>query len=259
MHRFFVPSSAIDKGMVTLSGALVHQVAKVLRLVPGDRVLLLDNSGWCYEVELDRLEERRLTGVVRDKTLVTTEPRTKLTIYQGLLRAHRFEYVLQKGTEIGVVAFVPTLCERCIVEYIGAASRTKLERWQKIIVEAAEQSRRGKLPLLRPAVLFQQACAEVRGLSLIAWEDETAPSLRTVLRQAVAKGGRPFSLNLFVGPEGGFAPAEVEQARSYGILPVGLGPRILRAETAAAVASALILSELGDMEESQQVAPLPRR
>jgi 16S rRNA (uracil1498-N3)-methyltransferase len=228
-------------------------MAEVLRLRVGDRIIVLDSSGWQCEVELTSLDSGSAIGVVKAKSLVTTEPRTKITIYQGLLRGERFEYVLQKGTELGVVGFVPTICERCVVSHIREANSAKWQRWQKIIIEAAEQSERGKLPTLRPATMFGQACENIRGLSLLALEREQAPGLRHFLRQQLRENGghqaprRLFSINIFVGPEGGFSREEVQRARGYNIVPVSLGPRILRAETAAIAATTVIMAELGDL------------
>ena len=253
MHRFFVEPEAIARNTVTIIGPQARQMEEVLRLRPGDSIIVLDNSGWQYEVEIADLDEARATGTVKGKSLVTTEPQTKITVFQGLLKGERFEYVLQKGTELGVVGFVPVVCERCVVGQIREASSGKWQRWQRIVVEAAEQSERGKLPTLRPAVMFQQACENVRGFSVLAWEREQAVGLRNTLRhrlQQAPKGkkpGRLFSLNLFVGPEGGFTPEEVQRARGYGIVPVSLGPRILRADTAAIVATTAIMYELGDL------------
>ena len=255
MHRFFVEPKAIGRSGITLSGQQAHQIANVLRLQPGDLILVLDNSAWQYEVVLTSVRGDEVLGAIRAKSLVASEPRTKVTLYQGLLRAHRFEVVLQKCTEVGVVAFVPMICERCVVANIRDASAAKIERWQRIIAEAAEQSGRGKLPVLRPAALFQQACEEVRSLSLIAWEGEVVTSLRSFLREnGVARSEegsstRPFSVNIFVGPEGGFSEYEVQRASAYGITPVSLGPRTLRAETAAITASAITLYEAGDLGE----------
>jgi len=165
----------------------------------------------------------------------------------------KFEYVLQKCTELGVVEFVPLITERCVISDLNTAE-TKLGRWRWIIQEAAEQSRRGRLPSLRPSMLFPQACDQARqrgGLALAPWEEEGQISLRQVLRTAPEgheKSWPPLTISLFIGPEGGFSAAEVELARRYGLLPVTLGPRVLRAETAGLVAAAAILYDQGDLE-----------
>lgn len=255
-HHFFVALESVRRGTITIAGQQAHQIVNVLRLGPGERIVVLDNSGWQYDVEIVSVQSGEVTCQVKAKSLVTTEPRTKITLYQGLLRSNNFEFVLQKCTELGVVAFVPMITERSLVGDIEEVRAAKMERWRKIIAEAAEQAGRGKLPTLRPAVLFQQACEEARGTSLIAWESQKGTSPRSVLRkerlgpgdQESGHPARPFTINLFIGPEGGFSPAEIMSARAHGIEPVGLGARILRAETAALVATTLALYEAGDME-----------
>lgn len=251
-HRFFVTPDVLSDGVpgaeVRLTGATAHQLVNVLRLRPSERIVLLDGAGWEYEVELTALNREAVTGRVARRALATGEPRLKLTLYQGLPRGAKFELVLQKGTEIGISAFVPLVTRRSVVSSLAAASELKLDRWHRILTEAAEQAGRARVPALGAPVLFQQACEAVTGLSLMPWEGERRRALRTVIEEQF--GGRasaaPFSVNLFIGPEGGFEPDEVEQARGYGILPVSLGPRILRTETAGLAAAAALLYESGD-------------
>ncbi len=252
MHRFFVPPAWVGGNEVTITGPQAHQIARVLRMRPGDLVIVLDNSGWEIEVRLTAVGGELVTGEVLHRRLASGEPRTKISLYQGVLRSNRFEFVVQKGTEVGVVQFVPLISERCVVSDLDAVDR-KQRRWEWIIQEAAEQCRRGRKPVLRSALLFPQACEQARhsgGLSLIPWEGEGAVSLRDLLRSTPPEREQswpPFTINLFVGPEGGFSPGEIAVARRYGLRPVTLGPRILRAETAGVVAAAAILYELGDL------------
>lgn len=253
MHRFFIQPEQIQGRTVILTGAIVHQICHVLRLHPGDHILVLDNSGWEWQVELTRISKDRVEGHTQGKSLARGEPRTKITLYQGILKGNRFEFALQKGTEVGIVEFVPVVSERCVIADVEAVEK-KLARWQRIVLEAAEQARRGRLPVIQQAMLFATACERARlsgGLSILPWEEATA-GLKLLLRggdQAGEATARPFSINLFIGPEGGFTADEVDLARSYGIHPVTLGPRILRAETAGLVAAAVILYELGDLEK----------
>lgn len=260
MHRFFVPPAWVRGNEVTITGPQAHQIARVLRMQPDDQVTVLDNSGWEIEVRLTSVDRTEVKGDVVHRRLADGEPRTKITLYLGVLKSNRFEFVLQKGTELGVVQFVPVIADRCVVSDLDAVEK-KLGRWEWIIQEAAEQSHRGRKPSLRPAILFPQACERARqsrGLSLIPWEEERAVDLRELLRNPPADldpsatgrrtpGWPPFTLNVFIGPEGGFTAEEVDVAQRYGLVPVTLGPRILRAETAGIVAAAAILYELGDL------------
>ncbi|HLH73466.1 MAG TPA: RsmE family RNA methyltransferase [Chloroflexota bacterium] len=248
MQRFFVPREALSHGTVTFRPDQSRQIASVLRLQPGDVVNVLDNAGWIYDIELTDVSPMTTHGTVRGRHLATGEPRTKLTLYLSLLKADKLEFVFQKGTELGVSGFVPVISDRSVIGSI--VSENKRIRWERIITEAAEQSERGRLPQLYPAIVFPQACEQVRGLSFIAAERGERPSIQKALAEKAraAVGSRPFSLNLFIGPEGGYTPEEIQTAVSYGIIPVSLGPRILRAETAAIVGTTLVLAYTGDLE-----------
>ncbi len=246
MHRFFVPRGALGGDEVALPSSVAHQLRNVLRMSPGAHIVVLDNSGWEYEVELTEVAPQGARGRIVSRSLSATEPRTKITLYQSFLKGQRFEFVLQKGTELGIVEFVPVISARCVVSSLEHAER-KAPRWEAIIREAAEQSRRGRLPELTPALFFREACLRATRagqLALIPWEGET----NTGLRQALDRTPRPFSVSLFVGPEGGFEEAEIAAAREAGVTPVRLGPRILRAETAGLVAASAILFAYGDLD-----------
>ncbi len=245
MHRFFVSPQAIKDSRVVLRGTLVHQIRDVLRMRPGDSIVLLDNSGWAHRAELVTIDRDAVRGRVVEKWKLDTEPRARITLYQGLLKGQKFEWVLQKGTEIGVVAFVPVIAARCVIGTVNDVSDARIERWERIIVEAAEQAGRAALPHLAHATLFAHACEEAGrvGLALIPWEGEQSRGLHEAL-QSVPKSKE---ISLFIGPEGGFAEEEIAIAQQRGAVPVSLGPRILRAETAGLAAASAILYELGDL------------
>ena len=245
MHRFFVPPHSIKESRVALRGTIVHQIRDVLRMRPGDEIVLLDNSGFAHRTELVTIDRDAVRGRVIEKWKLETEPQARITLYQGLLKGQKFEWVLQKGTEIGIVTFVPVLAARCVIGTVNDVSAARIERWERIIVEAAEQAGRAALPHLANAMLFAHACERAgrAGLALIPWEGEHSRGLREAL-QDIAKSKE---IGLFIGPEGGFAEEEIATAQDRGVVPVSLGPRILRAETAGLAAAAAILYELGDL------------
>jgi 16S rRNA (uracil1498-N3)-methyltransferase len=271
-YRFFVDPGAIAGGRATVDDSdLAQQIAGVLRLTPGDRVVLLDGLGTQYVVVLDRVERRGpVTGVVELTEPAGGEPRAELTLYLPLVRPERFEWALQKGVELGVAAFVPTLCARSFSE--GGPAARKLERWRRIVREAAEQSRRGRLPRLEAPTPFAAACVRAAGTAaVLLWEGAGAEGLRAALRRV--DGGRtsvdegmpeeqerteagtsvPPSLahrpwSILSGPEGGLSDDERRAAADHGIIEVSLGPRTLRAETAPIVAAAALFYELGELE-----------
>lgn len=249
MHRFFVPPQAISDGVVTLAGQTAHQITTVLRMSVGTHIMVLDNSGWQMETELTEVSHYRVVGHVVRRSLARGEPKIKVSLYQAMLKGNRLEFALQKGTEIGIVEFVPMITAHCVIANLDDVNR-KLDRWERILQEAAEQSRRGRLPTIEPAMLIMQACERARqtgSLVLLPWEEERETSLKDVL----TAGKMPFAITLLVGPEGGFTADEVRIARSYGARTVSLGTRVLRAETAGLVAAAAIFYESGDLE------PLP--
>ena len=143
MHRFFVPPSWVQSNEVTITGPQAHQIARVLRMRPGDGVIVLDNSGWELEVQLVSVDRTTVKGEVLHRKLAGGEPRTKISLYLGVLRSNRFEFVLQKGTELGVVQFVAIIADRCVVSDLEAVEK-KLRRWEWIIQEASEQDSRRK-------------------------------------------------------------------------------------------------------------------
>jgi len=249
MQRFFVSPKAVAAERVTLDGELAHQIAHVLRLTPGDHILVLDNSGWQMETELTEVSGQQVAGSIVRRSLARGEPRIKISLYQGILRANHLEFALQKGAELGVVEFVPMITSRCVIANLDDVNK-KSERWERIIREAAELSQRGRLPHLEPALMFMQACERARnagGLFLLPWEEEKEVSLQSVLSASPLS----FTISLFVGPEGGFTGDEARLARAYGARTVSLGPRILRAETAGLVAAAIMLYVAGDMQPAR--------
>ena len=251
--RFFVPPEWLGRGdPIALTGDLARQLGKVLRLQPGDRIVLLDNSGRAYEAELLRLEPQAVYVHLLRTFAPQTEPRLRLILYQALPKGERFEWVLQKGTELGISAFVPLITERSVLQAPERIGAQRLARWRRIIQEAAEQAGRARLPELAPVQTFEQALATLPAQEpcLMAALAPQAVPLHAVLEPL--HSALPRAVSLFIGPEGDFSPAEVSRAVQAGARLVSLGPRILRTETAAIAASAIILYTLGEMAAPQE-------
>jgi len=252
MHRFFVPPHTVREQPVTLTGDQAHQIRRVLRMRLGDRAILLDNVGWAYEAILVAVGEGEVKFQTLRRSAAGGEPRTQIVLFQAVLKRDRFAWALQKGVEVGVSVFVPTICERNVVDDL-AVVEAKRARWERIIQEAAEQCGRARLPELAPPQPFAQAvlpgsvpCDPATPLlRLIPWEEERSLRLRDALTGCNFTQGA--CIQVYVGPEGGFTPAEVRLAQRHGIQPVTLGDRILRAETAGIVAAIAILYEAGEI------------
>jgi 16S rRNA (uracil1498-N3)-methyltransferase len=205
----------------------------------GDELVLLDGGGQEFSARLVSLSRRGASAEVAAARPCPAEPALHLTLYQCSLKADKFEWVLQKGTELGVSRFVPVIAERSIVRP-AAALRPKYARWEAIVREAAEQCGRGRIPDIALPLEWAQAVASRQGAGLLAWESAAgAPSLAAWLSAQAAPLDR---LSILIGPEGGVTAGEAQAAVEAGWQLVGLGPRILRAETAAVAAAAIILS-----------------
>jgi 16S rRNA (uracil1498-N3)-methyltransferase len=242
MHRFFIPPEAFTGDAVTITGDVAWQVMRVLRLKPGNRIVLLDNTGWEYETVINSLKHDEVNGTITRKTPGAAEPGINVTLCQALIKADKFEFVLQKGTELGVSTFLPFASERCVA---AEPSEEKMARWHAVVQKAAEQCGRAVLPVLYPPTDFESLCQRSAVTSMILWEHEASQGLSRALKSAAFRETHLF--RLLVGPEGGFTDAEVEMARREGIVPVGLGKRILRAETAGLAAVSAIMYEMGEL------------
>ena len=247
MHRFFVSPKCISKRTVNLVGSVAHQIKNVLRMKPGRKIIVLDNKGNEYLVNLQRIAKTVVVGQIIETTVSQGEPMLRLSLYQGTLKAQRFEWVLQKGTELGISEFIPVICQRSILGDVESVDE-KHARWERIIREAAEQCERGNLPELRPAMMFSQACNRAgteSEMSWLAWEYAEDTGLRSVLSTIESTLQKA---SLFIGSEGGFTLDEVRLADRYNISPIWLGKRILRAETASIVAASILFYQFGELE-----------
>jgi 16S rRNA (uracil1498-N3)-methyltransferase len=245
MHRFFVSPASIQSGQVVFPSDTAHQINRVLRLRPGQRLIVLDNLGNEYSVELEEAGQNAATGKIIQQMPAQGEPLCRLALYLCLAQREKFEWMLQKCTETGASTFIPVISSRSLVQDL-AETQKKTARWEKIIQEAAEQSGRGRIPVLRPAVGLAQAVQQGQGKRIILWEQEQRTSMRQVLSQPqpAMPSDDSTDISLLVGPEGGFSVEEAQLAVQTGWQSVSLGRRILRMETAAVVASALVIYEL---------------
>jgi 16S rRNA (uracil1498-N3)-methyltransferase len=276
MHRFFVPpellkTTSID---IALPKNLVHQVRDVIRLNVGEPLVLLDNSGDEILTSVAKSSKSSVEVHLIERLPGKSEPNVRIILHQGLLKSARFEWILEKGTELGVSVFSPIICRRSMAG-LEDTGPIKIQRWQRIIQEAAEQSGRSRLPELLPIRPLIHALNDISpdALAIMPWEEEQTNTLYDVLTTfthpdgnvgatlAVARSSTPVRLPkppsshaptsspptaiiLFIGPEGGLTAEEASLAQRHGVQLVTLGTRILRAETAALATIANVMYEM---------------
>lgn len=240
MPRFFVTSSQIENGTVSILGDDARHISRALRMAAGEHITVCDMARTEYECELtaflpDRVEARILRASESD-----TEPPVYITLYQALPKGDKLDSVIQKAVECGVSCIVPFESERCVVRAKPEAEAHKTERRTRIAQEAAKQCGRGILPEVKPTVGFDEVLrtAAEADVVLFCYEGEGTLPIGTLLREKkIQKGSK---LAIVIGSEGGFSVSEAQKAAACGFLMTGLGKRILRTETASSFALACI-------------------
>lgn len=234
MHRFFSEKIEFSDHTISVNEKdIVTQIVKVLKLQPGERFILFDKE-YEYVVEVRDTGKKSVTTHLVERRHVGSDIDVDITLYVSLLKKDNFEHILQKGTEVGVTTFVPVIAQRSISRDI---SPNKYKRYKKIIIEAVEQSGGVRIPELRAPISFKEAVKEADSYdqAVILHTDVT----ETLLKNAILKPKKINRVALFIGPEGGFTPKEIDTAVNCCVEPAGLGTKILRAETAAVTAAAI--------------------
>lgn len=223
-----------------------HHILHVLRKEMGDCITVCDGRGQDYDCEIVSASADEIHCKILKAYPAETEPQVKLTLFQGLPKAEKMEWLLQKGVEVGISEFVPVAAERSIVKLDRKKTEGKLARWSKIAHSAAKQSGRGVLPEVHTVMTVDQAIETFSDydLILVLYEEDKGKSLKMLLRE---QRELPSKIALWIGPEGGFDPTEIQKLKRTGAITAGLGPRILRTETAGMIAAALVLYEYDQM------------
>jgi 16S rRNA (uracil1498-N3)-methyltransferase len=245
MRRFFVRPEDVGAHELRLRSDEADHLARVLRLGPGVEIAVFDGCGREYVARIERLETTGVVCRILQCAAQPTGPAVAITLGQGLPKAERFEWVIQKTTELGVSDLVPLITDRTVPHASRSHGVGKVTRWQKLAREACKQCGRATVPQLWPPTPLETFLVSFRSaeLKLICWEGEATRPLRTVL----ATSAPVASVAVVVGPEGGLSPREVACGEALGFQAVGLGKRVLRTETAGVVAVALLQYRFGDL------------
>lgn len=242
MRRFIIRPEAIEADRVRFDPAEAHHLGRVLRLRPGALVEAADGTGRVFTVRLEALGAREAWGRIVGEGRPTRESPCAITLAQAILKGERMAWVIQKATELGVVRIVPLETERVVARAERAGARGA--RWERLAREAVKQCGRAVVPVVEAPRSFGEVIAETprHDAAWLLWEGGGLP-----ITAAAREVERPRRVLLLVGPEGGFSPAEVAMAEAAGARVVGLGPRILRAESAGIVGVALCQHLFGDL------------
>jgi 16S rRNA (uracil1498-N3)-methyltransferase len=233
MQRYFVNAeSEID--CFIISGEDYHHITRVMRMKSGEEIVCVTNEGKSAICEIEEITDENVVAKVVKWEEGSTELPVKVTIASGLPKGDKLEWIIQKGTELGANEFVPFLAARSIVKWDEKKAGKKVERWQKIAKEAAEQSYRSKIPEVYSPIPFKKllGMAENFDVKLVAYEEEAKQGESAVLVKALRELKPGQSMLIVFGPEGGIDSNEIELLTQNGFLVCGLGPRILRTETA---------------------------
>lgn len=245
MYRFYVEGTDLNQSgrSVELQGEDVNHIRNVLRLRRGDSITVSDGNGRDYHCMISDITSEKVVADILDVCDNFAELKTEITLFQGYPKSDKLELIIQKTVELGVTRIVPVLTQRTVIKPVEKKIKQKTERYLAIAKAAAKQSGRGIVPVVTEPVSFEKALmmASALEMNLIPYEAAEGITYSKKMIQAV-KGKR--SLGIFIGPEGGFTLAEVEQAKAIGACAITLGHRILRTETAGMAVLSIIMFEL---------------
>ena len=249
-HRFFIDPTCFAKDSAILTGPEAHHLRSVLRLTPGEIITLFDGTGNRFKARIEKVSKKDTITTILEKSMDPAAP-VALHLGQSVLKGQKMDLITQKTTELGIESIHPFLSEHGVNKI---QQDRKTSRWQRITMEACKQCNRATLPQVHPVINFKELLANHPpcDLKLIFWEDESNQGLEKLF----TKQQQPLTSVMFlIGPEGGFSKAEVNNARDSGFIPISLGTRILRAETASLTATAILQFLLGNLTPDGQNNP----
>ena len=240
MPKFFTARENIKDNTLIIDSEDANHLKKVLRINVGDVITVCDGAGVDYTVNVSEIGKNEIKCDIIDRKKSDTEPNISITLYQGLPKAAKMDYIIQKNTELGISKIIPAKLARCVVKLENkAAEDKKCERWQKIALEAAKQSGRGIVPEIDNPMTVDEIIEDVKDYDLVfvPYECEDQSRLKTIVESAPDAKDIAF----IIGPEGGFDISEIEKLKAADIKTVTLGKRILRTETAAEAVVSMLM------------------
>lgn len=253
MQRYFVSSSRFKDNNITITGDDVHHITRVMRYNVGDKIICNNEEGKAAICRISQVTSDEVQVIIETWLNENVELPINVTIAQGIPKGDKFDLVVQKGTELGAHAFIPFQADRSIAIWDKKKAEKKLQRFEKIIKEASEQSHRNKVPVIKSPVSVKDLIEESKNyhVKLFAYEEEAKVSKHQSFGNIINRLDPGQDILVCIGPEGGFSPKEAELLKENNFSPVRLGPRILRTETAALYALASISYHFEEMRCSE--------
>lgn len=244
MPRFLIEPDQIKGDRVTLKADAFRHATRVLRLTVGDRIIVFHDNGE-YEAIIDHVNTRSLSARVLAERPLLPAPPVALTMVQSVIKADGMDWIVEKCSELGAEALIPVITRHSVVSLSGTRASQRCARWERVAAAAAQQCGRHQPMAILPVASLEEAISEIGAdLLLVPHEAELKHSIARALR----KHREVSSVAVAIGPEGGFAPEEIDLLRSADGVLVSLGPRTLRSETAAIAAATIVLYQLGGLE-----------
>lgn len=243
MPTFFAKKNQIQGNCILLSGEDEKHIRQVLRYQVGDLLDICDEEATRYHTKITAFTEKQVVCEIQEQTAETTELPVRVTLFQGLPKFDKMETIIQKTVELGVTSIIPVEMERSVAKWEPEKSEKKVERWNKIALEAAKQSGRQIVPMVQTTMKFKNSIENISKYDIVVllYEKETAQTLKKALQSARQGLQQVHNIAIFVGPEGGISPKELtELSQQSNVVTVTVGPRILRTETAGMVALAML-------------------
>lgn len=247
MQKFFVETNQIENEKIIITGDDVKHISNVLRMKKGENIQIGDKETLKnYLTQIEEINKNNIILNIIEKLETKVESNVQIDLFQGLPKADKMEWIIQKTTEIGINSIIPVEMSRCIVKLDGKEENKKIQRWQKVAEGAAKQSKRDKIPKVENKIKLKEIENKIPqyDVFLIAYEEEKNNTLKNEIRKI--KKQEEYKIGILIGPEGGLDSKEVEILKENGAKVVTLGKRILRTETAPITMTSNILYELED-------------
>jgi 16S rRNA (uracil1498-N3)-methyltransferase len=245
MYQFFVEPAQVREQEIIITGSDVNHIGNVLRMKPGERIRVSDNSGKSYFCRIREITKDAVFCDIDEADVSGTELPNRIFLFQGLPKADKMELIIQKSVELGVSEVIPVAMKNCVVRLDEKKAASKISRWQAIAESAAKQSKRAVIPQIHAPLNWKEALnfAKTLDIMLVPYENERGMD---ATRELIGKIMPGQSVGILIGPEGGFSDAEIAETDSLGFSRISLGRRILRTETAGLATLAMLVYQLDE-------------